>query len=564
LGDAPPSRPPERPLRAGEEVAGRYVIVSLIASAEFAAHYRVKDKTNEALFSLWSTRGEEPGLSEAMALAPLLQKLDHRNIARTVAVGRDGERLHVITEPIEGESLKEHLARRGTTQGFPFRSAVNVVLQLASAIHAAHALAPHGALGLEAVWVLSSGRLKIAPFGLGIATSSAGLDELRAKDVRELCLLLYHLLTGGPWVPGAPPAGQIRSQIPAGIDALLQGGLEGQRIEVSEFYHALAAAAGAKPLAPDTAPPSAPAAPSVAEDSRWMVVRGHLDYGPFSVDQLRREMAEGRLTPESFLKSLSTGARRVLRELPELRFLLVEHEKRVAAAKVKAEEDRKLLARRRRRLLRASLNISVVLAISAGVVFFFVWRMQTPEIVRAVPPIAPEPVKRAEVKVSVPPVLIKRSEANEGTKKGRRKRRGSPSGGVAFAPSSPGGETRSELPSLMYEAPPPTTEVDFSKSGGTPGSGTSRQAVKDMVRQSSQRLRPCFDQELRRTPDLRGRYTVSFSVASSGRGYGVRVTGEGATSGLEGCVRAILVGIAFPRFSGMPLHVEYPINISDD
>src|SRR5204863_4769175 len=103
-----------------------------------------------------------------LSLATALRALEHRNLARTVDVLREGERLHVVTEPIEGETLKEHLARRGA-QGLPFRSAVNVVLQLASALHAAHDVLPHGALGLDAVWVLPSGRLKIAGFGIALA-----------------------------------------------------------------------------------------------------------------------------------------------------------------------------------------------------------------------------------------------------------------------------------------------------------------------------------------------------------------------------------------------------------
>jgi hypothetical protein len=545
--------PPERPLRPGEVIAGRWQVVTAAGGSAFGMHYHVREKGQGQLLSLWTARAPDAAAEAVLATGSALQRIDHRNVARTLGVLRDGERVLVLTEHVEGESLEEHLSRRAQAGGLPLRSAVNVVLQLAAALSSAHAVSAHGALGLDAVFVLPSGRLKISGFGLGLL---AGGDRL--SDLRAVGAMLFELLTGAEWSPEAPPAARVRGDLPPAVDAVLKRALTGGFGMASELHDALAAAVGARALGP---PAGAPAA---MPEPRYMVVKGHLDYGPYSLPQLMREISEGRLKGDATLKNVTTGARRPLAEFPELAEMLREVERRMAAEKARAAaEDRKRRIQRGRRV-RAMVSVLLVLAVAAGVTVFLMSRMETPEVVRHIPRFHVVPSRGEQAQVTVP---VETAERDEPSRARRRRRRapaeaspGSPGATTAQAPAS--GSPSPAVPVLPPEPPPPPAEVDFSDND--PTKVAAREEAKETARRSSARLRPCFDQEVRRVPGLRGRFTVSFSVSNAGRVYGARVQGGPVSPALDACVRATVATFSFPQFSGLPLQVEYPFTISTE
>src|SRR5262245_5934684 len=62
----PSGRPPDRPLRAGEIVAGAYTVLAAAGTARFGMHYQVREDANGAPLSLWTNRADEAGIARAM------------------------------------------------------------------------------------------------------------------------------------------------------------------------------------------------------------------------------------------------------------------------------------------------------------------------------------------------------------------------------------------------------------------------------------------------------------------------------------------------------------------
>jgi hypothetical protein len=379
--------------------------------------------------------------------------------------------------------------------------------------------------------------------------------------------MLYQLLTGTIWTPDAPPLAEVRPDVAVGIDTILKRALTAEPPSAMEFHRGLAMAVGAKPLSRGDEVPALRPVEDEAAEGRWLVVRGHLDYGPFTLDQLRAEIAHGRLSEDSILKQVPSGTRRAARELPVLVRLLDAQRKKQAEERERREKERRDQQRRRRRMARGAVNVLLAVVVAAGLTWLLAWRMQTPdEVVREVARLRVEPSARADALVTLPAIPRGADAGDKSERRGPRKRArrgGEEVTPPTTAPSVPAaGETQSDLPPPppVPETPPPPAEVDFSES--SPLDVAAREAAKAAVRRSTGQIRPCFDREVRRTPGLRGEYRVSFAVATTGKAYGVRVRGEGEISSLQDCVRGTLAATTFPVFTGTPLEVELPFSIS--
>ncbi|HEU4538864.1 MAG TPA: serine/threonine-protein kinase, partial [Polyangiaceae bacterium] len=131
--------------------------------------------------------------SDAAFLAAFLDearvatRLDHPNVARTYAVGFDGERHFTATEYLEGQSLEALFARGAEAIGPAIYLAI--VSDALEGLHHAHELgdAEGRPLGLvhrdvspQTIFVTYEGRAKVLDFGLAKATESASATRTRA------------------------------------------------------------------------------------------------------------------------------------------------------------------------------------------------------------------------------------------------------------------------------------------------------------------------------------------------------------------------------------------------
>jgi len=93
--------------------------------------------------------------------------LNHPNILAVIDVGTDGGRPFIVSELLEGESIRERLARGPV----PVRRAIEFAIQIADGLAAAHEKGIcHRDLKPDNVFVTADGRVKILDFGLARLT----------------------------------------------------------------------------------------------------------------------------------------------------------------------------------------------------------------------------------------------------------------------------------------------------------------------------------------------------------------------------------------------------------
>src|SRR5271170_6236095 len=99
--------------------------------------------------------------------------LNHPNILAVYQMGTHEGVSYMVTELLEGETLRERL-RRGA---IPLRNAIDYGVQIVRGLAAAHEKGiVHRDLKPENVFVTKDGRIKILDFGLAKLTQSAGAD----------------------------------------------------------------------------------------------------------------------------------------------------------------------------------------------------------------------------------------------------------------------------------------------------------------------------------------------------------------------------------------------------
>jgi eukaryotic-like serine/threonine-protein kinase len=237
--NSPPTVPATR-LEEGTRF-GDYEIERLIGAGGMGEVYRARDinlrrdvaiKVLPAFFSsdrerLW--RFEQ----EAQAAAAL----NHPNILSIFQLGSHEARPYLVSELLEGQTLREQL-KRGP---IPLRRSIELAVQLARGLTAAHDKGiVHRDLKPENLFVTKDSRLKILDFGLakliepktigqsfptqdvktgaGVILGTMGYmspEQVRGRetdnrtDLFAFGLILYEMLTGMPAFPGATSADKI-------------------------------------------------------------------------------------------------------------------------------------------------------------------------------------------------------------------------------------------------------------------------------------------------------------------------------------------------------------------
>jgi eukaryotic-like serine/threonine-protein kinase len=261
----------------GETVLGRFLIEERIGSGGFATVYRAWDERLQrsvAVKVIDRERGKPRVTREAQAVA----RLAHRNIATLYELASDGERAFLVSELVEGETLRA-IGRRGELTD---RLVAGVGADAAAALtHAHRAGVVHRDVKPENILVASGGGAKLVDFGIariagkGTLTATGAVvgtlaymapeqaDGLRpgpTADVYSLALTLYECFCGehpflheGPAATaraiGEPivPLAAVRPELPAPLTETIDACLDPDpelRPLASELAAALAAHAG--------------------------------------------------------------------------------------------------------------------------------------------------------------------------------------------------------------------------------------------------------------------------------------------------------------------------------
>src|SRR5215471_1071438 len=146
---------------------GPYKIIVLIGSGGMGEVYRARDTRllrDVALKILPASFTNDPDRlrrfeQEARAVAAL----SHPNIVAVYDVGAAEGVHYIVSELLEGETLHERIA----PTGMPARKAIELAIQLANGLAAAHEQGiVHRDLKPANIFITRSGRLKILDFGL--------------------------------------------------------------------------------------------------------------------------------------------------------------------------------------------------------------------------------------------------------------------------------------------------------------------------------------------------------------------------------------------------------------
>jgi serine/threonine protein kinase len=152
---------------------GHYELISLLGAGGMGEVYRARDRRlgrDVAIKVLLVTFSENASqLHRFEQEARAVGMLNHPNILTIHDIGAEGGKPYIVSELLEGETLRDHLA-----QGkLPVRQALDYALQTARGLAAAHEKGiVHRDLKPENLFITGDGRVKILDFGLAKLTHS--------------------------------------------------------------------------------------------------------------------------------------------------------------------------------------------------------------------------------------------------------------------------------------------------------------------------------------------------------------------------------------------------------
>lgn len=146
----------------------------------------------------------EEAIDRLMREARTVAALSHPNILAIYELDHEGDTAFVVTELLEGETLRDRL-RAGP---LPWRKAVEIAASVADALSAAHARGIiHRDIKPENVFLTSDGVIKVLDFGLAVArlplttsadvVSTAVLDDDAARIAGTVGYMSPEQITGG-------------------------------------------------------------------------------------------------------------------------------------------------------------------------------------------------------------------------------------------------------------------------------------------------------------------------------------------------------------------------------
>lgn len=163
---------------------GQYTIVSLIGAGGMGEVYRARDERLDrevALKILPTDCGADPERIARFELeARATGKLSHPNVVSIFDTGTYEGRPYLVTELLDGESLRSHLQSRGP---LPIRKVIDLATQIARGLAAAHEKGIiHRDLKPANIHISNDGHAKILDFGLAKLTQAAWEREAPDGD----------------------------------------------------------------------------------------------------------------------------------------------------------------------------------------------------------------------------------------------------------------------------------------------------------------------------------------------------------------------------------------------
>jgi hypothetical protein len=182
-----PKEPPEEELAPGARV-GRYEIVRRVGAGGMGTVYAAHDPALDRHVALKLIRAQMAGpelevrlLREAKAMA----RLSHPEVITVYDAGRDGDRLFIAMELVDGGTLREWLEEKPRT----WKEIVAVYIRAGRGLAQAHAIGlVHRDFKPDNVLIGKDGRVRVTDFGL--ARSVGGPDDAPSSRAARVPLAL--------------------------------------------------------------------------------------------------------------------------------------------------------------------------------------------------------------------------------------------------------------------------------------------------------------------------------------------------------------------------------------
>lgn len=548
---------------------GRYTLDEVVRPTPFGTLYRATDATSGnpvSVHLLDPALLDDPAVLDALsASVDAAAQLDHKNLAQVVEFAAEGSAVYVVSEFLDGHTLRELVERkRSTGQGaFGIKGAHNIVVHLCSALEALHGSQAHGAVSLDSVVVNKAGRVRLADAGLvpllpaaaaagklGVSAAPevvAGQPPAVASDLYGVGAVLYELVVGAPPVSGCQRPSQAVPGLSNLVDTFVATCMQPQperrprsaaqvkaaadkalgTVTAASAAQAGPSQAAAQPQRPSLAQsiatpaavPEGALADAIANDyERWLISKGKLDYGPFTLGDIVEQIQKDDILPGHVLVDNDTGDRIPVEEHP----LLIDL---VDAARQRRDDERRARAevetvkQEKRRGATLYLVIAAVVLGIGGGAYALVKALGSDDGDDKAS-LAALDEGSLEAKISFP-------SAEEQKQRKAQRRRGKKRGG--------GGVARGTWDDSL--------DLDMAAEGG----GTERlddSQINPVIQRHGRQLGRCLTSTGSRSA------SIDFIVVGSGKVSQVRVNGQ--TSGaLYGCVRKAMQSMKFPSFDGV-------------
>jgi serine/threonine protein kinase len=567
----------------GTQLAGgRYAIAELLRRASLGELYRATDSTSGHPVGIYLF---DPRLgSDAGARARLQQQLadaagvHHKNLVQSGELTDEDGHLYAAVEYIDGNTLAELIARkRKSGDVFTPKGAYNVVAHLCNAMaHVHKAGRVHAMLHPGNVLVNKAGRVKVAELGLGIAGGAAqgasrayaapellkGGAPSSASDIYSVGALLYELLTGIAPKPGAQPPSKVTLGLPAAVDQVVGRAVApapGNRFpDASALKKALQAAieSAGRPSAQHAAQSGVKKRTSLAQQltadqqsqlrgagpaatgggdsalsdttEKWLISKGKLDYGPFSLAHVIQQIHTDQILPGHTIVDNETGQRQTVEDHPLLADLVDKaKQRRDDARRAQAEVQHVAVEKRRGTTLYGFIALGVV-ALGVGA-YFLVAALSSAKDDGDAGGVARLEEGQLEAKITF-------KKPKQRTGKGKRR-----SGGSRGENSRGGGFDEFDGPMDLGDA-----------SEGGESERLDDSEINPVISRHSSGLARCLSKTGSRSAH------IQFVIRGNGKVSYVKVNGVTGTP-LQKCLSGAMKKMSFPSFNGARTRAEFEI-----
>jgi len=278
--------------------------------------------------------------------------------------------------------------------------------------------------------------------------------------------------------------------------------------------------AGAGPAGPGQhkgAPVLAPVGGPEDAVERWLVQKDRLDFGPFSMTQVRSQIERGEILPDHILVDNDSGARCKVKEYPGLRDLTKHAHRRLEQVRRAQAEQHSVKSEKKKSLATTLIIGVVVVAVLGGVGFYVLSRGDSADGRLA------SREEEAEVESFLKGVKISGLKASV-------RRAGSKSSG----PASGGAAEDFNNDSNFGDASKGFAEGDQTLDDGQ---------IQDTMMANYRKLIPCIARS------GVNEVAMEFVVRGTGKVSAVKVNGQ-RTGTLPGCLLGRMQSFNFPKFNG--------------